>query len=92
MPASQNKKKEFIDFGKLTSPEMKEKYLVDVKNKYETLSMETDTQQEEYSNKSERKWKCFKNSVLYANENAPKLEKKKNQVWMTDETLSIMDK
>ena len=91
MPVNQNKKKEFIDFGKLTTPEMKEKYLVDVKNKYEILSMETDTQEENVC-VSERKWNCFKNSVLYANENAPKLEKKKNQVWMTDEILSIMDK
>ena len=55
MPASLNKKKEFIDFGKLATPEMKEKYLIDVKNKYEILSMETDAQVEN-SCASERKW------------------------------------
>ena len=70
---------------------MREKYLIDVKNKYEILSMETDTQEENVC-ESERKWNCFKNSVLYANENAPKSERKRNQVWMTDEILSIMDK
>ena len=86
-----NQKKEFIDWEKLSVPEIKEKYLIDVKNKYEILSMETDTQEENVC-ESERKWNCFKNSVLYANENAPKSERKINQVWMTDEILSIMDK
>ena len=46
MPVSLNKKKEFIDFGKLANPEMKEKYFIDVKNKCEILSMETDAQEE----------------------------------------------
>ena len=32
MPKSQTKKKDIIDWGKLKVPEMKEKYLVDVKN------------------------------------------------------------
>ena len=91
MPASLNKKKEFIDFGKLATPEMKEKYLIDVKNKYEILSMETDAQ-EENSCASERKWTFFKNSVLHANENAPKIQRKKKQVWMTEEILAKMDK
>ena len=45
MPKSQ-KKKELIDWGKLVVPEMREKYLVEVSNKYEALSMETDEQGE----------------------------------------------
>ena len=78
MPGNLNKKKEFNDFGKLATPEMKEKYLIDVKNKYEILSMETDAQ-EENSSESEIKWNCFKNSVLHANENAPKSERRKTR-------------
>ena len=37
-------RKELIDWGKLANKEMKDKYLVDVKNRYEVLSLETDQQ------------------------------------------------
>ena len=74
MPKSQ--KKEFIDWGKLSSDEMKEKYLVDVKNKYELLSLEVYEQNETVVN-SETKWKRLKESIEHANEAAPKIEKKK---------------
>ena len=46
MQKSQNKKKEMIDWGKLAVPEMKEKYLIDVSNKNEILTIETDEQGE----------------------------------------------
>ena len=46
MPANLNKKKEFTNFGKLTSPEFKDKHLIDVKNKYEILVNETGAQEE----------------------------------------------
>ena len=39
MPKNQNTKDE-IDWEKLATPDMKEKYLVAVCNKYETLSLE----------------------------------------------------
>ena len=79
MPESLNqKKKKLIEFGKLATPEMKKKYLIDVKNTYEIISMETDAQEETLC-ETERKWNCFKNSVLHVNENAPKTEKKKNK-------------
>ena len=74
MPSSQ--KKELIDWGKLLVPENKEKYLIEVKNKYETLSLEAD-EQGQTSSKSETKWKCLKESIEHANTTAPKLEKKK---------------
>ena len=35
------KKKEFIDWGKLKTEEMSGKYLIDVKNKYEVLLNES---------------------------------------------------
>ena len=58
MPKSQ-KKKELIDWGKLVFPEMRETYLVEVSNKYEALSMETDEQGEI----SDKKWQSLKLSI-----------------------------
>ena len=62
MPKSQ-KKKELIDWGKLVVPEMREKYLVEVSNKYEALSMETD-EQGEISSSSDKKWQRLKLSII----------------------------
>ena len=77
MPKSM-KKPEKIDWGKLAVPEAKEKYLVEVSNKYEALSLETDEQVENNSI-VEKKWNVFKNSIIHANESAPKIEKKQNK-------------
>ena len=68
---------------------MQEKYLIDVKNQYEVLSMETDVQETNISS-SDKKWNLLKNSILHANENAPKIERKKKQIWMTDEIMNLM--
>ena len=89
MPKSM-KKPEKIDWGKLAVPEAKEKYLVEVSNKYEALSLETDEQVENNSI-VEKKWNVFKNSIIHANESAPKIEKKAKQIWMTDEILEKME-
>ena len=71
---------------------MKDKYLVDVKNRYDVLSLETDEQvQDQEISKIEQKWQHLKESIQYANESAPKLEKKAKKVWMTDEILLKMD-
>ena len=92
MPKNQNKKKEFIDWGKLKVPEMKEKYMVDVSNRYETLSLEADEQGEvSQGNKIKAKWENLKSSILHANESAPKVEKKGKQRWMTDDILEKME-
>ena len=80
-----------IDWGKLSTPEMKDKYLVEVKNKFECLSLEYDEQSEEPTPAIEKKWKCLKESILHANETAaPKLERKSKQKWMTEEILLKM--
>ena len=84
------KKPEKIDWGKLAVPEAKEKYLVEVSNKYEALSLETDEQIENNST-VEKKWNVLKNSIIHANESAPKIEKKAKQIWMTDEILEKME-
>ena len=88
MPRSQ--KKELIDLRKLSVPEMKETYIIDVKNKYETLSLEAD-EQEESPLSVERKWNLLKESIEHANTEAPKIEKKKKKSWMTDEILDKME-
>ena len=88
MPTSL-KKKTSIDYGKLATPAMQEKYLIDVKNQYEVLSMETDVQETNISS-SDKKWNLLKNSILHANENAPKIERKKKQIWMTDQIMNLM--
>ena len=59
-----------IDFGKLSNPEVKSKYLIEVKNKYDCLSLESDEQSEESIPKVEKQWKCLKESILHANEEA----------------------
>ena len=87
MPKSQ--KKEFIDWEKLSVPEIKEKYLIDVKNKFEILSLEADEQSQQTT--PETKWKRLKSSIEHANESAPKIVKKKTKSWMTDEIMEKME-
>ena len=87
-----SKKKTHIDWVKLSNPEIKEKYLIEVKNKFECLSLECDEQSENSTPAVEKKWKCLKESILHANENAaPKLERKMKQKWMTDQILEKME-
>ena len=87
-----SKKTPHIDWVKLSNPEIQEKYLVEVKNKYECLSLECDEQCDELTSVVEKKWKCLKESILHANETAaPKLEKKVKQKWMTEQILEKME-
>ena len=92
-PKGQNKIKELIDWGKLIVPETKDKYMVDVYNKYEALCLETD-EQVEVPQKTliKSKWINLKSSILHANVSAPKLEKRGKQSWMTNEILEQMEK
>ena len=81
-----------IDFGKLSNPEVKSKYLIEVKNKYECLSLESDEQNEESIPKVEKQQKCLKESILHANEEAaPKLERIPKQKSMNDQLLTKME-
>ena len=61
-------RKELIDWGKLADKEMKDKYLIDVKNRYEVLSLETDKQdQVPVASKIEQNWQHLKESIQCAN-------------------------
>ena len=43
------------------------------------------------SSEPEKKWQQLKESINYANESAPKLERKTKKVWMTEEILTKME-
>ena len=71
---------------------MKEKYLVEVKNKFELLSLETDEQAEDTPTPAaEIKWQHLKASIQHANDSAPKVEKRARKTWMTEEILDKME-
>ena len=73
MPKSMKKQKK-IDWGKLDVPEEKEKYLIEVRNKYEALSLETG-EQAEVNSSIERKWNVLKDSITHADESGLKIVK-----------------
>ena len=80
-------RKEFIDWGKLSIQEEKEKYTVNVQNKFEILSLECMEQyrRETPNEKIDNKWHCLKESIKHANESAPKQTKRVKQKWITME-------
>ena len=89
---SNTNKKEYLDWGKLKNSEMSEKYLVDVQNRYEVLCNESPVQIVETNFKHiDKKWECFKNSIEYANTQAPKQAKVAKQKWMTTDILEMME-
>ena len=61
--------------------EDKDKYLVDVKNRFEVLSLECMEQYrfETPTEKIDNKWDCFKESIKFANERVPKMKKRAKQ-------------
>ena len=68
-------------------PEIREKQLVEVSNKYEALSMETDEQYEiTPTSSSDKKWQFLKINIQHTNETAPIIERKAQQNWMREET------
>ncbi|RUS89973.1 hypothetical protein EGW08_002240 [Elysia chlorotica] len=75
-----------------SSQTMQENYRVAVANRYEALLTESQEQfeQEDTPNKINLKWDVFKESVLHANKDIPKREKKMKQQWMTPEILELM--
>ena len=56
---------------------------MEVRNKYDLLSLETDGQGKETKNPVEQKWQRVKESIKFANESAPKLDKKAKKAWIT---------
>ena len=79
---SQNTK---LDLALLKAdPIVKEKYAVEVKNRFELLEHRDDT---------EEQWENLKECITSAaNETIPTLKRKRKQKWMTDEILCLLDK
>ena len=71
----------------------REKYNVEVRNKYETLmNIGLEQHRRETPNeKTDVKWECLKESVKHGIKVLPKKEKRKNQNWMTDDILKLME-
>jgi hypothetical protein len=74
----------------LKQPEVQQKYLEEVKSKFESLMAENRVQQntDKVEDKINDKWECLKNSIQTAN--LPPKEQNKNKSWMTREILSKM--
>ena len=70
--------------------ECKEKFSVEVKNRFSALINEVPIPVE--NNEIENKWKCLKTSILEAERiSLPRKKKKKDKSWITKEILDPMD-
>ena len=73
---------------------MQDRYRVAVANQYDVL-LENTQEQYDKANVNEQinmKWNTFKESILHANKDVPKREKRVSKPWMTSEILSLMTK
>ena len=82
-----------VDVAKLKLPDIQEQYSIKVQNRYEVLFQELNVNQLEEPSKEniERDWEILKQSVQEANKILPKLDIKKKQKWMNDDTLNLME-
>ena len=78
------------DLDCLKTEEMKQRYAVEVNNKYEALLMEED---EQIPNSDHKMWDCVRQSIKHATEVVlPKKRKKEHgNKWMTEEILDLME-
>ena len=69
--------------------ELREKYQIEVRNRYEALE-EEDLDGEE--NEIDKRWRMLETALVETAEKlVPAIEKKKKQKWMTDEILGMME-
>src|SRR5438132_4441367 len=71
-----------LDLEKLrTSPTIQENYNIEVRNKFDALSLNGETET----------WNIFRDSLVEsANEIIPKMAQRNKNKWMTDEMLELM--
>ena len=81
-----------IDASALKQPDLQQKYLVDVRNRYEHLMIECMEQyrRENPEEKIDNKWDSLRKSIQTSNENLPIRKAKNKQTWMTDGILEKM--
>ena len=87
----QFKRKEQLDLNLLKQESIKNKYNVEVRNKYELLANQDQIQEPNDQMHVENKWNIFKTSILTAlQKTLPKKMNDKKKIWMTDEILVKM--
>jgi len=81
-----------IDWGKLQTQEERDKFNVEIRNRYEVLCVEGSEQveQEKQEDLTDHKWEWLKESMKMGMEKAPKKERIAKQPWMTKEILDLM--
>ena len=86
-----SQKKPKYDLDLLKQTEYKQKFSLEVRNRFETLMNEEPVQEDEID-VVEREWKCLKSSIIAAEEHTiPKKVRRKDNEWMTQEILDLMD-
>ena len=80
--------KDQYDLNMLKKEDIRKRYAVEVKNRFEALNIEEAQQTEEEI--IERKWSSFKESINEATKVVPKKDKKKDKDWMTEEIKDLM--
>ena len=90
---SKSEKKTLYDIDSLKNKETQEKYLVEVRNKYDTLMYEGLEQykRETPTKQIDMEWNCIRESIKEANVKLPPKERKAKQPWMTTDILNLMD-
>jgi hypothetical protein len=81
-----------IDISALQQPEIRHRFVMKVKNKFDCLSTESIEQyrRETPMDKINAKWDCLKTSILTANTILPIQGFKKKQAWMTEDIFNKM--
>ena len=87
----QFKRKEQLDLNLLKQESIRNKYNVEVRNKYELLVNQDQVLEPNDQLNIENKWNIFKTSILTAlQKTLPKKVNDKKKIWMTDEILVKM--
>jgi endonuclease/exonuclease/phosphatase family metal-dependent hydrolase len=85
------KRNEQRDMSLLRTPEYKNKFALEVRNRFEVLNMEEGVQTEE-AEKEQTGWLCLKKCMQQAVEVVlPNKQKTKKMFWMNDHILSLME-
>ena len=81
-----------VDWGRLQTQEEKEKYNIEVKNKYSSLSQQGIEQAVELTpeEQTDKKWELLRDSLKSSWEKVPKKEKKAKKPWITNDILDLM--
>ena len=87
-----SKKEEKYELDLLKQDHYKERFSIEVKNRFDSLMIEENEQVEDDRNRTNKKWQCLKKSIHGAEASVlPKKEGRKDKSWMTQEILDMME-